>query len=98
MPVPNPILTLKTNSNNQIAGFINNELKINVRYGDTLLSVIDNLNNYRVSKIDKLYNNVYKEIPKYMWNFQIKENIAIFIDTPNNHYVNSYKKDNVCLI
>ena len=96
MPVPRPILTLKTNGKS-ISGFSNNELVIYAQFNETLLSAMEKLNNFRINKINNLYNNKFQEIPKQMWNFQIKENITLFIDTPSNPFKESNHQSK-CLI
>jgi len=55
-----------------------------IKYGDTLHSVIDNLNQYRgpESQISHIYNHLGQEISPQLWGFKIKENMTFYIDCP----------------
>ena len=53
-----------------------------VKYGTSIKSVIDNLNQFRGpdSQIVKLYNQFGQIIPNNLWDIQIKENITFYTD------------------
>lgn len=55
-----------------------------IKYGDTLESVINNLNQFRAptNQITTIYNPLGQIIPKQYWTFKIKENMVFFLDQP----------------
>lgn len=79
-------ITLKTHKNKNLPpGFNKQTLSIPyVKFGDTLQSVIMNLNQYRGpdTQITKIYNPLGQEIPQSLWNIKIKENMTFYIDVP----------------
>jgi len=57
-----------------------------IQFGSSIKMALDNFNNYRRedSKISKLYNPFGQLIKDNLWDIiQIKENITLYIDTPN---------------
>lgn len=79
------IVTLKTHKlKHNYVGFTKQNLVIQqVRYGSTLKSVIDNLNQYRGpdSQINNLYNQFGQLIPKEVWSMKLKEPMSFYVDT-----------------
>ena len=56
-----------------------------IKYGSTIQSVMDNLNQFRGpdTQILKLFNQFGQEIPNQLWKMPIKENMIFYIDQPN---------------
>jgi hypothetical protein len=104
MPLPSPVLTLKTFAKN-IPGFQNGKLTINVYYNESIQSAINKLNEYRTpsNKIINLYNSNFELLPKVAWQLKLKENTTLYIDNPSNptkdnkDVFNKYKESS-CLL
>lgn len=79
-------LTLKTHKKNNPPGFSSGHLLLTLKFGDTLQSVLNNLNQYRGpdSQITNIYNILGKEIPEKYWGMSIKENCTFYIDVSEN--------------
>ena len=75
-------ITLKTHQNKNPPGFNRQSLSVPSKFGDSVKSVIDNLNQYRSpdAQILKIYNSLGQEIPESLWGFKIKENLTFYID------------------
>lgn len=69
------------------AGFNKQALTIPyIKFGETLKTVIDNLNQYRgpEAQINRIYNSLGQEIPQTSWSMKIKENMTFYIDGPSD--------------
>ena len=76
-----PYLTLRTNI--PFAGFVNNQLKVQCEFAESLDVVIKKLNNFRSpeNQIKELYTFNMKKIPNNFWNsFSIKEDYILFVN------------------
>ncbi len=80
----NYTITLKTyHPEAKIAGFYSGSIVIsNVKYGDTLLQHMNNLNQYRSpdSQIKMLYNSIGEAIDVSLWKLKMTDNLILYID------------------
>jgi hypothetical protein len=85
-------ITFKTHKvGHQLPGFNNQTMFVqNIKQGDTVYSVIANLNQYRGpdSQIKKIYDVFGAEIPIKSWSLRLANDMSFYIDQPSSFYIN----------
>jgi hypothetical protein len=79
------MLSVTLKSHNKVINYNQRTLQLNnVKYGATLRSVMDTVNQYRTpdAQFTNLYNPFGREIPPNLWKLKILENMSLYVDRP----------------